>query len=266
MLKKDNKKAHISEALAGGEIQALQSANADQHRDRITRFATLKHRAKNQENYLFTLAKFKENYEKDVKNEESIKALKSAQKLNECGNYLLFKNFYTIGEVKLSKLRTCGQHLLCPFCAAIRASRAIQKYVERIDQVLKENRKLKPVLITLTVKNGSNLAERSEHLMKSFRTLLERRRTMKRKDEVLTSFVRFKVLCIHMRIHSMRKQANGIRIFICLHWLTSGLIIRNFQNIGIALLVTRWLSMFAGREKKKDTAIVKQLPKSVSML
>ena len=96
--KNSNKKAHISNTLAGGEIQALQSAKADQHRDRITRFATLKHRAKNQENYLFTLAKFKENYEKDVKNEESIEALKSAQKLNECGNYLLFKNFYTIGE------------------------------------------------------------------------------------------------------------------------------------------------------------------------
>lgn len=188
MLKKDNKKAHISEALAGGEIQALQSANADQHRDRITRFATLKHRAKNQENYLFTLAQFKDNYEKDVKNDESIKALKSAQKLNECGNYLLFKNFYTIGEVKLSKLRTCGQHLLCPFCAAIRASRAIQKYVERIDQILKENRKLKPVLITLTVKNGSNLAERSEHLMKSFRTLLDRRRDYEKKGRGYNEF------------------------------------------------------------------------------
>ena len=188
MLKKDNKKAHISNTLAGGEIQALQSAKADQHRDRITRFATLKHRAKNQENYLFTLAKFKENYEKDVKNEESIKALKSAQKLNECGNYLLFKNFYTIGEVKLSKLRTCGQHLLCPFCAAIRASRAIQKYVERIDQVLQENRKLKPVLITLTVKNGSDLAERSEHLMKSFRTLLDRRRDYEKKGRGFNEF------------------------------------------------------------------------------
>jgi len=67
LLKKDNKKAHISDDLAVGEIQALQSANADQHRDRITRFATLKHRAKNQENYLFTLAKFKENYEKTLK-------------------------------------------------------------------------------------------------------------------------------------------------------------------------------------------------------
>ena len=95
MPKNSNKKAHISNTLAGGEIQALQSANADQHRDRITRFATLKHRAKNQENYLFTLAKFKENYEKDVKNEESIKALKSAHKLNECGNYLLFKKIFT---------------------------------------------------------------------------------------------------------------------------------------------------------------------------
>ena len=172
----DKKKPLLSSALAGDDNKGFASANADEHNDRITRFATLKHRAKNQENYLFTLSKFKENYEKDVKNEESIKALKSAQKLNECGNYLLFKNFYTIGEVKLSKLRTCGQHLLCPFCAAIRASRAIQKYVERINQVLQENRKLKPVLITLTVKNGSDLAERSEHLMKSFRTLLERRR------------------------------------------------------------------------------------------
>ena len=162
----DKKKPLLSGALTGDDNKGFASQTQMNTTIRITRFATLKHRAKNQENYLFSLAQFKDNYEKDVKNEESIKALKSAQKLNECGNYLLFKNFYTIGEVKLSKLRTCGQHLLCPFCAAIRASRAIQKYVERINQVLQENRKLKPVLITLTVKNGSDLAERSEHLMK----------------------------------------------------------------------------------------------------
>ncbi|MGV3049834.1 protein rep [Acinetobacter baumannii] len=188
MLKKDKKKPLLSDSLATDDNKGFVSADADQHRDRITRFATLKHRAKNQENYLFTLAQFKENYEKDVKNQESINALKSAQKLNECGNYLLFKNFYTIGEVKLAKLRTCGQHLLCPFCAAIRASRAIQRYVERIDQVLQENRKLKPVLITLTVKNGSDLAERSEHLMKSFRKLLDRRRDYEKKGRGFNEF------------------------------------------------------------------------------
>ena len=89
----DKKKPLLSGALTGDDNKGFASANADEHNDRITRFATLKHRAKNQENYLFTLAQFKDNYEKDVKNEESIKALKSAQKLNECGNYLLFKNF-----------------------------------------------------------------------------------------------------------------------------------------------------------------------------
>ena len=252
--------------MTGDDNKGFASANADEHNDRITRFATLKHRAKNQENYLFTLAQFKDNYEKDVKNEESIKALKSAQKLNECGNYLLFKNFYTIGEVKLSKLRTCGQHLLCPFCAAIRASRAIQKYVERINQVLQENRKLKPVLITLTVKNGSDLAERSEHLMKSFRTLLERRRDYLKKGWGYSEFCKVQGAMYSYENTYNEKQVNGIRIFTCLPWLISGLISRNFQNIGIVLLVTRWLSMFAGREKKKDTAIAKRLPKSVSML
>ena len=96
--------------------------------------------------------------------------------------------------------------MLCPFCAAIRASRAIQKYVERINQVLQENRKLKPVLITLTVKNGSDLAERSEHLMKSFRTLLERRRDYLKRVGVITSSVRFKVLCTLTRIHTMKNR------------------------------------------------------------
>ena len=188
MLKKDNKKAHISEALAGGEIQALQSANADQHRDRITRFGILKHRSKQQENFLWTLAKFKENYPQDLPSEETTKALKSAQKLNQCGNFLLFKNFYTIDQTKLAKFHVCGQHLLCPFCAGIRASKAIQKYSERVDEVLKQNRKLRPVLITFTVKNGSDLSERSTHLMKSFRTLLDRRRDYLKKGRGFNEF------------------------------------------------------------------------------
>ena len=182
LTQKDNKKAHNSDALAGDELQALQSANADQHRDRITRFASLKHRAKKQEKYLWTL------FTPGNPSDESQLAVKSAQKLSECGNYLLFKNYFTVGEIRLSKMQTCQQHLLCPFCAALRASKSMQKYLERIDQVLQENRKLKPVLITLTVKNGSDLAERSEHLMKSFRALLERRRDYEKKGRGFNEF------------------------------------------------------------------------------
>ena len=187
-MKKDIKKPLLSDSLATGDNKGLQSAEADQHRDRITRFGNLKHRSKQQENFLWTLAKYKENYPIDKPNEESIKALKSAQKLQGCGNFLLFKNFYTVDKVKLTKLQVCNQHLLCPFCAAIRASKAIQKYTARIDEVLSKNRKLKPVLITFTVKNGEDLSERSNHLMKSFRTLLDRRRDYLKKGRGFNEF------------------------------------------------------------------------------
>ncbi len=187
-MQKDIKKPLLSHSLATSDNKGLESAMADQHRDRITRFGILKHRSKQQENYLWTLAKYEENYQNDKPNEESIKATKAAQKLLTCGNFLLFKNFYTINEVKLSKFIACSQHLLCPFCAGIRASKAIQKYTERVDEVLKKNRKLKPVLITFTVKNGSDLGKTSAHLMKSFRTLMERRRDYLKKGRGFNEF------------------------------------------------------------------------------
>jgi plasmid rolling circle replication initiator protein Rep len=187
-MKNDNKKPLLSEALAGVDNKGSQSALADQHRDRITRFGLLKHRSKQQENYLWTLAKFKENYPQDLPSEETTKALKSAQKLQGCGNFLLFKNFYTIDQTKLAKFHVCGQHLLCPFCAGIRASKSIQKYSERIDEVLKKNRKLKVALLTLTVKNGSDLGERANHLLTSFRTLIKRRQDYLKKGRGFNEF------------------------------------------------------------------------------
>lgn len=187
-MQKDIKKPLLSGDLAVGDNKGSNSVEADQHRDRITRFGILKHRSKQQENYLWTLAKYKENYHNDKPNEESVRATKSAQKLLVCGNFLLFKNFYTIDQIKLSKFHVCNQHLLCPFCAGIRASKAIQKYTERVDEVLSKNRKLKPVLITFTVKNGTDLGERSSHLMKSFRTLMERRRDYLKKGRGFNEF------------------------------------------------------------------------------
>lgn len=187
-MQKDIKKPLLSSTLVGGDNKGSNSVEADQHRDRITRFGILKHRSKQQENYLWTLAKYKENYQNDQPNEESVRATKSAQKLLGCGNFLLFKNFYTIDQVKLSKFHVCNQHLLCPFCAGIRASKAIQKYTERVDEVLSKKRTLKPVLITFTVKNGTDLGERSSHLMKSFRTLMERRRDYLKKGRGFNEF------------------------------------------------------------------------------
>ena len=177
MTKKDNKKAHNSVALAGDELQALQSANADQHRDRISRFGLLKHRSKLQEQFLWTQVDFNS----DAKNEISEKALKAAIKLKGCGQFLIFRNYYTIDQVKLEKFHVCNQHLLCPMCAGIRAARSMKRYLDRIYELMRQKRGLKPVLITLTVKNGEDLEERYNHLTSSFRTLLSRYRDYKKK-------------------------------------------------------------------------------------
>lgn len=184
-MKKDIKKPLLSDSLATKDnkgLESVASADADNHRDRITRFGSLKHRAKEQEKYLWTL------FTPGKNTDESNLAVKHAQKLKSCANFLLFKNFYSIDQIKLTKFTACNQHLLCPFCAAIRASKAIQKYTERVDQVIRENRRLKPVLITFTVLNGFDLEERALHLMKSFRTLIKRRQDWLKKGRGFNEF------------------------------------------------------------------------------
>lgn len=181
-MQKDIKKPLLSDALPGVDNKGLGSAEADQHRDRITRFGSLKNRARVQEEYLWSLFTPGEN------KEESNLAVKQALKLKHCANFLLFKNYYEIDQIKLTKFYACRQHLLCPFCAAIRASKAIQKYTERVDQVMREKPKLKPVLITFTVLNGEDLEERALHLINSFRKLINRRKDWLKKGRGFNEF------------------------------------------------------------------------------
>ena len=218
MTQKDNKKAHISDDLAVDEIQALQSADADQHRDRITRFGLLKHRSKLQEQFLWTQVDFKSE------TENSIKALKAAVKLKGCGQFLLFHNYYTIDQIKLAKFHVCNQHLLCPMCASIRAARSMNRYLKRIEELMRLNPRLKPVLITLTVKNGESLDERFNHLTRSFKTLLARYRDYKKKVVVLINSVRLMAVFIQPNIPTTSLLVNGIRIFTFLPCLLIGLI------------------------------------------
>ncbi len=96
--------------------------------------------------------------------------------LRHCANYLVFHDYYTIEETRLVKARTCKKHLLCPFCAARRGARMLQKNLPKVEQVIAENPARKLVLVTLTVKNGPDLGERFAHLTRSLRKLNQRRR------------------------------------------------------------------------------------------
>ena len=261
LLKKDNKKAHISDSLATDEIQALQSADADQHRDRITRFGLLKHRAKLQEQYLWTQVDFNS----DSPSEESIEALKAAIKLKGCGQFLQFRNYYTVDQIKLVKAHYCNKHLLCPICAGVRAARSMKRYLERIHELMDQKRGLKPVLITLTVKNGEDLEERFEHLTRSFKTLLQRYRDYKKKVGVLINSAKLMAHFIPLNTPTTKKTKQWhphIHIFALLNeWIDQEELAETWHDVPRILI----LSTFVELKKPKNTVMQKALQKFVNM-
>ena len=103
-------------------------------------------------------------------------SIKTAAGLATCGNYLHFREYFTVGKVRLHRASFCRQHLVCPLCAIRRGAKALGAYLTRW-QVLQQDRPdLRPYLLTLTVKNGDDLEERQAHLSKSLRKLLTHRR------------------------------------------------------------------------------------------
>ncbi len=98
-----------------------------------------------------------------------------ARRVSECGDYLVFRHYFTIDEVRLHGASLCMKHLLCPLCAIRRGSRALKSYLDRWEVVRGSNAALRPFLVTLTVKDGDDLAERMAHLHGAQRELWKRR-------------------------------------------------------------------------------------------
>lgn len=105
-----------------------------------------------------------------------VEATKTAASLATCGNYLHFREYFTVGKVRLHNATFCKQHLVCPLCAIRRGAKALGAYLARWEVIRAERPDLKPYLLTLTVKNGDDLEERHTHLTKSLRKLLDHRR------------------------------------------------------------------------------------------
>jgi hypothetical protein len=96
-------------------------------------------------------------------------------RLNYCGDYLAFRHYIEPDQVRLHAARFCQIHLLCPFCAIRRGAKALQAYLTRYEAIRAEKTALRPFLVTLTVKDGPDLAERLDHLRRGLRRLNRRR-------------------------------------------------------------------------------------------
>ena len=98
-----------------------------------------------------------------------------ASRVESCGNYLVFRHYYTVDQVRLHGAQLCMKSLLCPLCAIRRGSKALKAYLDRWEVIQAEKPALRPFLVTLTVKDGPDLAERFAHLHRSQRELWMRK-------------------------------------------------------------------------------------------
>ena len=100
----------------------------------------------------------------------------AAARLGDCGNYLAFRQYYTVGKTRLHKAGFCKQHLICPLCAIRRGAKTLDAYLKRYRFIMAQNPTWKLSMLTFTVKNGDDLEERFKHLQKSVSRFFERRR------------------------------------------------------------------------------------------
>ena len=146
--------------LAGGEFTGAEEARLLD--ERITRYGVAHTRSQAMLEHL--------------RKAPSEATIKTAAGLASCGNYLHFREYFTVGKVRLHSATFCKQHLVCPLCAIRRGAKALGAYLTRWQVIQEERPDLRPYLLTLTVKNGDDLEERQTHLSKSLRKLLDRRR------------------------------------------------------------------------------------------
>lgn len=94
-----------------------------------------------------------------------------ADRLYGCGNYLRFRHYLAHQQTRLIESRSCDVSLLCPLCAIRRGARTLRRYLERC-QVIAPAHDF--YLVTLTVKNGDDLAERYGHLLAAWKRIVKR--------------------------------------------------------------------------------------------
>jgi hypothetical protein len=96
---------------------------------------------------------------------------KLSHRVTSCGDYLVFRHYFTVDQVKLHGAKLCMKHLLCKLCAIRRGAKYLASYLHRFELLRAENPRLNAYLVTLTVKDGDDLKERFDHLHRSQREL-----------------------------------------------------------------------------------------------
>lgn len=173
-------KSPVSAVLADSET----GLGFESLQNRLQRYGAGKTRALDMADYITQNTKSK--WDDRNRNTETGKL---AAKLSNCADFLIFKRYLTVDEVRLHAANFCKKHLLCPFCAMRRGTKYLQAYKQRLEVVFQENPKLRAFMVTLTVKDGESLSERFAHLRAALKKYKEQRRNAL-KDQRFVEFAK----------------------------------------------------------------------------
>lgn len=177
----DQKKAP---GLLSGETESKSGDEIEGQNARIARYSKAKKQAEVHRQFIEEKI---ENYPPKQKAE----LLGINEKLCACGNYLLFRHYYTVGKVSLAKAHFCKKHLVCPLCAIRRGAKGLRAYLEAFLYLKGQNKALTASLVTLTVKNGPDLLERFQHLQTGIKKANQRMRNARRRKADSGEFKKF---------------------------------------------------------------------------
>ena len=99
-----------------------------------------------------------------------------AEKLNQCGGWLLFRDYTDLDVRKLAGGLFCQQRYLCPFCASRVSARRSTETYEAVAQLLAAHRHLGAYAVTLTMRSMEDRGEMVRKFWDSWSKLLARRR------------------------------------------------------------------------------------------
>lgn len=149
--------------------EVWETGAAEGHDKRLRRYNAAKHR----QGLVLERIVSVRDAQGNLKYRAEIKALR------DCGSYLIFRHYIRPDVYKLLGGCSCKRHLLCPLCAIRRAARSIAVAKEKLDAVVPSG-PYEAFFVTFTVKNGEDLQERLEHLMQSYKRLIQKRRNARK--------------------------------------------------------------------------------------
>ncbi len=100
--------------------------------------------------------------------------LQAAEKMKHCGGWLMFREYIETGKVRLLRANFCKKRNLCTMCDAANARRVYADLVPKVLSLKAEH--MNSYMLTLTVKNGSDLLGLIDQLFKNFRKLWARKK------------------------------------------------------------------------------------------